>query len=205
MNESFEVLPFGAAGEMEGEMERSRMRVPRAGAGMGAGARMARQRQGHFGAHPGLRGGGRTPGAAFNAASGASAGGNWPRQQHVVPPGGHVPFRARHGRRRHFPPPWPNYYGPYYGPGWATYGGPATINVFDDGSGDGDGGFDVSAGNGGFDAGASGDFDAGVGYGGPPGGAQGGSQGQAQGELAGGCNCPKCRQQAMSFEVLPFG
>ena len=33
--------------------------------------------------------------------------------------GGHVPFRARYGRRRYLSPPWPYYYGPYHGSGAA--------------------------------------------------------------------------------------
>lgn len=121
---------------------------------------------------PALRGGRMAKGAAKG---GAKSGQGRP---FGAPPAGHVPFRARYGRRRYFAPPWPYYYGPY-GPGW-TYGGPATVNVY----GDGDAG-----GNGGFDGGLE------AGDGGP------------QGEFAAGCgcNCPKCRQRATVFEVLPFG
>lgn len=147
MNQAFEVLPFGG-GEMEGEMERSAMRMP--------------------------RGGGRGGGVRPFAAGGAPRGRPGARTQAKGPaPMGHMPFRARHGRRAYFGPPWPYYYGPYYGPGW-PYPSPSTANVFDDGGSD---------------------ADAGPGDAGP----------QGEMGMGGGCNCPRCRQRATAFEVLPFG
>jgi len=156
MNQDFEVLPFGGggggmAGEMEGEMERNTMRMPRGGG----------------------RGGGRRPFAAGGAAP-ARPGARTQAAKGPAPMG-HMPFRARHGRRAYFGPPWSYYYGPYYGPGW-PYPGPSTANAFDDGGGDSD------AGAGPEDAGTQGEMSPG-----------------------GSCNCPRCRQRAMAFEVLPFG
>ncbi len=172
MNESFEVLPFGGQmeGEMESEMERSRVSFPRGGGRGPAGA----------------RGGGRMPGkspggARFRLGHGSAGGGmpglgrGGPSQVGGAPFGGHVPFRERHGRRGHFPAPWPYYYGPYYGPGWGYPAPPAAGAPYD---GNGDAGADT-------DAGASDDA--------------------PQGEFGTGCNCPKCRQRAEAFEILPFG
>lgn len=107
------------------------------------------------------------------------------RHGHLAPPrAGHVPFRARHGRRRYFAPPWPYYYGPY-GPGW-VYGGPSTVNLYGD-----------AVDSGGAGGGDGADGDAGPGF----------DDDAPQGEYRSscGCNCPKCRQRATAFEVLPFG